>query len=404
MGLALNKSYRGMDDLPLEGKTVLVRVDINSPMDEQNEILDDKRFRMHLPTLKELENSKTVLLAHQSRAGKSDFTTMEAHAARLSELLGREVRYIEDIFGREARSGIAEMADGDVMLLENVRFFSEETLKRSAKEHAGSHPVRKLAPLADVFINDAFSVAHRPHLSVIGFTAVLPSLAGRLMEREIEALDKVLLDIERPSVFVLGGVKAPDSIDVAKNVLESGAADSVIFTGAVANIFLVASGIDIGSANKSFIEELGYSDEIDRAKKILSEFGDKIILPDDLALLNESGERIECPANKVADNLPIFDIGQNSIERFSKLIRSSGTVVMNGPAGKFEEEGFAAGTESLVRAATLSKFSVIGGGHISAVVEELGLADRVSHISSGGGACLRYLAGEKLPGIEALMK
>ena len=227
-----------MDDLPLEGKTVLVRVDINSPMGKQNEILDDKRFKMHLPTLRELENSKTVLLAHQSRAGKSDFTTMETHAARFSELLGRAVLYVEDIFGREARSKIAEMVNGDVILLENVRFFSEETLKRTAMEHAGSHLVQKLAPLADVFINDAFSVAHRAHLSVIGFTEVLPSLAGRLMDREIEALDKVLVDIERPSLFVLGGVKAPDSIDVAQNVLKSGAADSVIFTGAVANIFI----------------------------------------------------------------------------------------------------------------------------------------------------------------------
>ncbi|RLG33609.1 phosphoglycerate kinase, partial [Methanosarcinales archaeon] len=167
------KKYNGMDDIPHRGKTVLVRVDVNSPMGKNNEILDDRRFKLHLPTLNELKDAKTVLIAHQSRAGKPDFTTMEAHAAHFTELLGREVLYVEDIFGSEARSKIGKMDDGDVLMLENVRFFAEETLTRTAQEHSRSHMVRKLAPLCDLFINDAFSVAHRAHLSVIGFTAVL---------------------------------------------------------------------------------------------------------------------------------------------------------------------------------------------------------------------------------------
>ena len=395
---------KSMEDLPLEGKRVLVRIDINSPMGSENEILDDKRFRLHLPTLSELERSKTVLMAHQSRPGRSDFTTLEAHAARLSELMGREILYVEDIFGGEARRVISEMGDGDVVLLENVRFFAEEQLKRSAEEHAKSYPVRKLAPLLDIYINDAFSVSHRPHLSVLGFTPVLPSLAGRLMEREIEALDKVLVDIKRPSVFVLGGVKAPDSFSVAENVLKRGVADRVIFTGVLANILLRASGVDIGRPNMSFIEEQGYLDQIERAKNLLLSFREKILLPHDLALRGEGGERIEVPVEDLRNDMPIYDIGSGSIERFSEIISSAGTVVMNGPAGRFEEKEFAKGTELLVKAATNAGFIVVGGGHIAAVVDELGVSDKISHISSGGGACLQYLAGNRLPGIEALVE
>ena len=397
----MTRDYLTIDDIDTKGKTVLCRLDLNSPMDPNGIILDDSRFRSHHITLKELENSKIVILSHQSRPGKSDFTTMEPHARLLSKLMKRNINYIDDIFGSHAIDTIKKMSKGDIILLENTRFYSEESIERTPKDHKKTHMVRRLAAVCDIFLNDAFSVSHRSHLSVTGFTESLPSIAGRIMEKEIDSLNKGLSCSERPCVYVLGGTKVDDSIKVTKNVLERGCADRVLVTGVVANVFLAASGVNIGDANISFIDKQGYLPQIDIAKSLLKRFPENIGLPVDVAL-NKNDERIEEKISNLRPELPIHDIGIETMVKFSQEISDAKTVVMNGPAGVFENEPFALGTRELIKAGSKSGFSVIGGGHIAAAAEQMGISDKFSHVSTGGGACIDFLAGEKLPGIEAL--
>ncbi|MBE0522805.1 MAG: phosphoglycerate kinase [Methanosarcinales archaeon] len=399
------RDYLTIDDFDLSGKTVLCRLDLNSPMGPENGILDDKRFRSSLTTVKELEESKLVLMSHQSRPGKSDFTTMEPHAKQLSRLLDRDITYVDDIFGSNAISEIKKLKKGDILMLENVRFFSEESLKRSAQEHASSHMVKRLSPFMDFYMNDAFGVSHRSHLSIMGFTWTLPSLVGRLMDKEITSLSRGEHDSDGPTIFVLGGTKVDDSLKVTEFVLANNNANRVLLTGVVANVFLAAKGVDIGKTNLEFIQSQGYFDQIKIAKKLLKRFNDKIGLPIDVAL-DKNNERIEEYIDVINKNhnsgLPILDIGLETIVAFSEEIKAAGTVIMNGPAGMFEKDAFALGTVELMQAATRAGFSVIGGGHSAAVVQQLGMDSRLDHVSTGGGACIDFLAGEKLPGIEAL--
>ncbi|TGC08435.1 phosphoglycerate kinase [Methanolobus halotolerans] len=397
-----SRDYLTIDDFDVDGKTILVRVDLNVPMDPEENILDDMRIKSHIPTLKDLEDARVVLLAHQSRAGKSDFTTMKPHAKRMSRYMGKEVEYVDDIFGSHARSRISSMQKGDVILLENVRFYAEESLKRPAKEHSHTHMVKKLSPLMDIFLNDAFAVSHRSQLSITGFTEILPSGAGRVMENEITSLDRGLKGSECPCIFVLGGAKVDDSLKVAENVLSNGSADRVLLTGIVGNVMLSANGVDIGKVNMDFIGSLGYLDQIERGKQILDEFDGKIGLPIDVAL-NDDGKRVEVQVDELpADGFPINDIGLESIVAYSKEIRNAKTVVLNGPAGLAEKDSFALGTHEIIKAAVHSEYSIAGGGHISAEIRNLGYDDRFSHLSTGGGACIDYLAGMTLPGIKSL--
>ena len=397
------KDYLTLDDFPINNQRILVRVDVNSPMDPDGKILDDKRFRGHLPTLRDLEEARVVLMAHQSRAGKKDFTTLEAHARRFSQLLRREVTYVDDIFGSHAREAIKAMRPGEVILLENTRFYSEENISRPPEDHAKSHMVKQLYPLFDLFVNDAFAVSHRSHLSVVGFTEVLPSAAGRLMEKEIDSLDMGVRGNEHPSIFVLGGTKADDSIKVIQNVFNRGGVDQVLVTGVVATVFQMAAGINVGEKNREFVAGLDYSDQVAIAKDLLDKNPGKIIVPKDVAL-DKDGERLDVAMEKIPPDLQIADIGLETIVDFSRRIKEAKIVVLNGTAGIFENEKFALGTTEILKAATESGFSIAGGGHTSAAIEELGLEPKFSHVSTGGGASISYLSGDLLPGIEALKK
>jgi len=395
------KDYLTLDDFPIKNQRILVRVDVNSPMDPDGKILDDKRFRGHLPTLRDLEEARVVLLAHQSRAGKKDFTTMEAHARRFSQLLHRDVTYVDDIFGSHARDSIKAMKPGDVILLENTRFYSEENISRPPEDHAKSHMVKQLRPLFDLFVNDAFAVSHRSHLSVVGFTEVLPSAAGRLMEKEIDSLDMGVRGNEHPSIFVLGGTKADDSIKVIQNVFRRGGVDQVLVTGVVATVFQMAAGINVGNKNEEFVAGLDYSGLVSIAKDLLDKNPGKIVIPMDVAL-DKDGERLDVAMEKMPSDLLISDIGLETIVDFSRRIKEAKIVVLNGTAGIFENEKFALGTTEILKAATEAGFSIAGGGHTSAAIEELGLEPKFSHVSTGGGASISYLSGDLLPGIEAL--
>jgi len=395
-----------LDDVETEGKKVLLRVDINCPIDpESNSILDDTRIKSHLPTIEELRESKLVIIAHQSRPGKPDFIPLKTHAVRLGELLGGEVKYIDDIFGSNATGKIKSMENGDILLLENVRFCSEEVhknvLSKSPEEQAKTNFVRTLLGCVDLYVNDAFAVSHRSQPSVVAFPEVLPGCAGRLMEREIRSLSSALSSEKNPKVFLLGGAKVDDSLQVIKNVLEKGSADKVLVGGLVAHLFMAAVGHDIGDANIQELDKAGYTSLIPDARGVIENHEDKIGIPEDVAF-QERGKRRDATLEKLSGKR-IMDIGSKTIENYSAELKKAQMIVANGPMGVFELEGFERGTEELLRSMGESNaFSIIGGGHLSAVAKEINLSTNISHISTGGGACMTFLAGEALPGIEAL--
>ncbi len=397
-------NFNTLDDFEIEGKTVLIRIDINSPVDPSSgTILDDTREKLHSETLKELSNkgAKTVILAHQSRPGKTDFTTLKQHAEVLTDILSIHVKYVDSIFSVRAKKAIRDLKEGELLLLENARFFSEETLQRTPEEQSKSIMVKELSPLIDLFINDAFAAAHRSQVSLVGFTKKVPSAAGRVMEKELKILTEALDNVEKPCVFVLGGMKADDSIMVMENVLRNGTADTVITSGIIANILLWAAGIDIKDVNKDFIKNKGYYNMVDKSKQLLKEFPNQIVYPKDVAV-NVDGEREDLPINQIT-NYSIFDIGKETIKEYAKIIRDAKTIFANGPAGVFENPKFAIGTEDIINSIAISKgYSIIGGGHIAAATTSLGYEDKMNHVSSGGGACISLLAGKKLPAVKAL--
>ncbi|MDG6257658.1 MAG: phosphoglycerate kinase [Methanomicrobiaceae archaeon] len=394
--------FATLQDVEPSHRTVLVRVDFNSPIDPaSNLILDDKRFREHLPTIEALDDAKCVILTHQSRPGKKDFTTLEAHAAKLQRMLGRNVHYIDDIFGRCARDAIRDLGYGEVLMLENVRFNAEENLKLKPEDARTTHIVKKLAALGDIFVNDAFGTAHRSQPTIVGLPLAMRSAAGLLMEREVATLSRVFEDAPRPVTFVLGGSKVDDSISVARHVLDGGIADAVMVVGVVANVFLLADNAAIGTPSAQLIERLGAQNEVETARSLLQRHRDRIIVPIHVAV-REEGVRAEYEVGNIPGDAPILDLGLDSVVTFSEILASSGTVVMNGPAGVFEEEPFAIGTNELLKAATKAEFSVVGGGHTAAVIEALGIESHFSHISTGGGACIEFLTGKKLPAVVAL--
>ncbi len=395
-----------LSDFDLSGKRVLLRVDINSPMEPtRGEILDDTRLRGHLPTIKALEGSKTAILAHQSRPGRRDFTTLEVHAKKLGQLLGKDVKYAADIFGPVAQEEIKSLRDGEVLMLENVRFCSEEVSddvkEMPPKEQVGTHLVQKLSSNMDFYVNDAFAVSHRNQPSIVGFPMVLPSCAGMLMEKEVSILSKVTDSKDRPRVFAFGGAKAVDAIDIIGKVLERNIADLVLASGVVGNIFLFANGRDLGKTNWDFIAAKRLDGLVPRAKEIMKRHPGKVVPPIDLAF-KKNGARVEASAKKFPDQ-KILDIGIETIVQFSSLIKEAKVLAANGPCGVFEQESFSLGTEELLKAVANSRaYSVIGGGHLSAIAQSKGLTDNFSYISTGGKATMAFLAKDKLPGIEVL--
>jgi phosphoglycerate kinase len=401
------RDFFTMDDFDLAGCTVLLRVDINSPVDPATgELLNDARIREHLTTIRELKHSKVVLLAHQSRPGKDDFTTLEAHAERIAALLGHPVRYVPSLFGKPAIDAIEAATVGDVVVLENTRFYAEEEALADAKleKMVNTHIVRRLAPHADYFVLDAFAAAHRAQPSLVGFCDVLPSLAGRVMERELTMLTRAVQDPERPKVIHLGGVKADDSIAVARHLLEKNIVDTVLTSGGVANIFLDATGIDPGEPTTDFLRrDLADYDALrSESKELMRKFSRRILLPSDV-VANEHGERRPMPVDSLPAKFPIYDIGLDTIAHYVDVIDRAKTIFFNGPAGVFELEPFSVGTRELLTAvAEADGLSIVGGGHTVAAVERFGLQDKIDHVSTGGGALINLLAGKELPLVTAL--
>jgi phosphoglycerate kinase len=398
-----------MDDFDLGGKTVLLRVDINSPINPQTgNLLDDTRLVHHLTTIDELSDSKLVLIAHQSRPGKKDFTNMQKHAKRLSLRLGKDIKYVDDFFGSSARSAVKNLKSGEIVLLENSRFYAEEHVlkNRNFSIQAESHMVNHLSNLSDYFINDAFAAAHRAQPSITGFTEVLPNMSGRVMEREISMLEKAMKNKDRPSIAVLGGIKVFDSLQVMRNMLINNIVDTVLTTGVVANIFLLARGVKLGAPNIEFLErELGGYDELcQQARSLESKYGKKIRVPSDV-VVNHKGKRKRVLVEELPSDFQIFDIGLDAAVDYRREILDAKNLILNGPAGVFEIEEFAVGTTIIFNAIAESKgFSVIGGGETVAAARNLNLGGKINHMSTGGGACLHFLSGKSMPGIESLKR
>lgn len=392
---------RSLTELDPSGKHILLRVDFNSPIDPNTgRLLDDKRIRGHLPTVNALDDAALVLLSHQSRPGKADFTTLEPHAERLERLLDREVMYIDDIFGSRARDAVHELGEGEILLLENVRFYSEEYRELRPEEAAQTHIVSKLAPLFDAYVNDAFSAAHRSQASLIGFPEVLTSYAGKLMERELEVLGSID-EYDEPRVFSLGGAKAGDAFDVIHNVLNSGgAAEKVLVSGVVGNIFLLAEDYDPGEPTRDYLEREGYLSLVGEAEELLDNYGGKIETPLDVAV-NIDGERVEAGIDEFPVNELASDIGVETIAHYSRVLEEAGTAIVNGPPGIYEEALFERGTEELFEAAGKAGTSIAGGGDTAAAIDSLDIRG-YDHVSSGGGASTAMLSGKKLPAVEAL--
>jgi len=394
-----------MDDVSLNGKVVLTRVDINSPVDEATKLVtDDSRIREHAHTIRELsrKGGKVVILAHQGRKGDPDFISLEQHAKLLSSTLSSGVGFVPDIIGDRAKGAIKGLRPGDVLMLDNVRLLSEETRDKTPEEHSKGELVGNLAPLADCFVNDAFAAAHRSHASVVGFTAVLPSVAGRIMERELTALSKVSGKPERPSVYVIAGAKPKESFDVAEHVLSNGIADDVLTGGLVANVFLRAKGVSLGDVNEKLLEDKGYTPFFIKARTMVKNFTERIVTPVDVAV-DANGTRAEIAIDDLPSGSYIKDIGRRTIQLYSRLIMQAKSIVVNGPLGVYEEDNFSLGTKEVLLALSKTKgFSVVGGGHSLAAVHKFGLDKKLPYVSTAGGALISYLSGEALPGIEAL--
>ena len=393
---------RSLDDLDVGGRTLGVRVDINSPIDG-GKLADDARLRAHVDTLTELteRDGRVALLAHQGRPGEDDFATLESHADRLDQLLDAPVSYVDGTFCSGARAAVETLEDGDLVVLENTRFYSEEVLEFSPTRASRTPIVSRLAPVLDAYVNDAFAAAHRSQPTLVGFPIAVPAYAGRVMERELDVLGG-LDDSEHPRVFFLGGAKVEDSLAVARSVLERDLADEVLTAGLVGNVLLAADGVDLGGASRSAIADRDLRDAVDRAVGLLGRWRDRIHLPTDVAV-DRRGERREMAITDLpapADE-PALDVGGATIESYSDRLEDAATVVLNGPAGVYERPPFAIGTELLYRAATRAGYSVVGGGDTAAAIRKFGITG-YDHVSTGGGATLRMLTGEPLPAVEVL--
>ena len=399
------KEFNTLDDFNFKDKTVILRVDINCPLKKEDMTLeDDNRIVQVLPTIRELlaKQAKVVIIAHQGRPGDWDYCPLDQHARALSDHLGIDVAYVDDLYGDVAKNAIRSMRSGEAIVLKNVRYMECEQEKRTMEEHSRSDLVQNLAPLADYYVSDAFGAAHRAHCSLIGFQAILPSAAGRLLEKELTALGEVFDDPKRPCVFVLGGSKFADSIKVIDRVLNKNIADWVILVGLSGNALLKARGVDLGPASEEILMKEFTQENLDSARKILHEKGARILLPHDVAV-DANGKRLELKVGDLPSEYPIMDVGSHSATKFSKVVHSAGTVFMSGPAGVFEREEFALATRELMKAAVSGHaFTVIGGGHTVSAAEKFGLFDRFSYVSTGGGALETYLLGRPMPVVEAL--
>ena len=387
-----------IDDFDFKGKTVFLRVDMNCPIDPDTlEISGTKRIEEIIETINSLNSAKIVIASHQGRVGNKDYTSMEKHAEVLEKLLNRKVTYVNDVIGSAAQNEIKKLNDGEILLLDNLRLCAEENYEFSGSNAAKTIMVRRLSKLLDLCVLDSFPSAHRSHPSIVGFPYVLPACAGRLVEKEVKKLDEIMSVTKAPHVLVLGGKKVEDRLEAIRLLIENGRADHVLLTGLIGNVFLRAQGRIRSTLGIKREDEI-----VAKAHTLIGEFPDVFSTPVDVAT-ERNGKRVELDIRELNKDDEIYDLGPKTIEHYGKIISEAGTVFISGPAGFFEKEDFGYGTKALLEVVAASKATtIVSGGHLSSALKKFGLVEKITHISTAGGALVRYLTATKLPMIKAL--
>ena len=387
-----------LDDFDLKGKTVFLRVDMNCPIDSNTmEISGTKRIEEAIETIKALDQSKLVIASHQGRVGNDDYTGMDKHVKVLEKLLDKKIKYVEDVIGQSAQNEIKNLQNGEILLLDNLRLCAEENYEFSPDDASNTIMVKRLAHLFDLCVLDSFPSAHRSHPSIVGFPHVLPACAGRIVEREVRNLDEIMTVAKAPHVIVLGGSKVPDRLEAIKMLIKTGRADHVLLTGLIGNVFMRAQ------ARVKYPLGIKREDEVvAKAHALIGEYPDVFTTPVDVAI-DKDGQRVDMDVRDLQTGDRIYDLGPKTIDHYSKIIASAGTVFISGPAGFFEKKDFSLGTRGLLNAVANSMAtSLVSGGHLTTALKEQGLEEKINHISTAGGALVLYLTGEKLPMIKAL--
>jgi phosphoglycerate kinase len=414
MEVRVETGIRTMDEYSYENKTVILRIDINSPLDpETKKIVSENRINKSIPTLKYLldNKAKVAIIAHQGDTlDYHNLMPMNEHAEKLTAKLGIEVKYIDDVCGPAAQEVIKKLNAGEAVLLGNLRYLSEEistfedVVKLKPEEMLDTYLIRSLAPLADYYVNDAFAAAHRNAPSMVAFQEVLPSAGGELMMKEITALTKVMSKPEHPSVFILGGLKISDAFGMMKQVLENGTADKILACGITGSIFLMAAGYGIGGKTEKFIKDRSLDIFIPAAKEYLTNYSQKIVYPIDLAY-EKDGQRREVSIEQLPVDELFLDIGKNTVAVFQEELKKAGTIFVNGPAGVYENKLFEYGTKEIWNSiADAEGYSVIGGGDTVSAAGRFIDTKKINYVCTAGGAMVRFLSGKKLPLIEAMKK
>lgn len=408
------RNYLTLDDFDYQGKTVLLRVDINSPINPKTKrIVNDNRINKSIPTIRKLTDAgaKLVIMAHQGDTlDYQNLISLKEHAERISQKIGKEVYLVDDVAGPAAREKIKSLKQGEILLLDNLRYLTEEVstfedyVKLSPEEMTHTYLVRNLASLFDFYVNDAFAAAHRSSPSMVAFQQLLPSAAGILYDKEVSTLSKVLENPDRPCVFLLGGAKISDAFGMMRKVLAEGSVDYVLTTGITGLIMHMALGRKLGSPTEKFITDRGLEKFAESAKEYLENYPGKISYPLDFGV-DDEGKRGEVSVDELPVEKQIIDIGPKTIEKYEKIIEKAGTIFVNGPAGIYEREIGAYGTKELWRIIGEAKgYSVIGGGDTVASATCLGDLSKIGYVCTGGGALIRFLSGMKLPLVEAMEK
>ena len=401
-------SFNTLDDLD-DAQRVLVRLDLNSPVDDDGTVQDNRRFERHAKTVKELAEAghRVVLMAHQGRPGDDDFVSLDQHAEIMAGHIDRDVGFVDDIYGDDAVAAIQALEAGEVLLLENTRMSDDELPEADPQEKADTEFVQTLAPHFDAYINDAYSAAHRKHASLVGFPLVLPAFAGRVMETEYDANTAIATkEFDGQVTMVVGGTKATDIIGVMNTLGDK--IDTFCMGGIASHLFLRAAGYDVGYDRHDNLDL--YDSQWENNKEIIHELyeerRDQIVLPDGLAYEDDDGERAEHDNEALdAANYDYMDISEETVDKYDPIIRDSDAVFLKGALGVFEDEKFSAGTVGAIKAiAETDCFSVVGGGDTSRSIEMYGLDEAdYDHVSIAGGAYIRALTGDDLPGVELLI-
>jgi phosphoglycerate kinase len=387
-----------LDDFSLEGKTVFLRVDMNCPIDLNTmNISGTKRIEEAIETIKSLNQAKLVIASHQGRVGNDDYTGMDKHVPILEKMLNKKIKYVEDVIGESAQKEIKNLQNGEILLLDNLRLCAEENYEFSPEDAAKTIMVKRLASLFDLCVLDSFPSAHRSHPSIVGFPQILPACAGRIVEREVRNLDEIMTVAKAPHVIVLGGSKVPDRLEAIKMLIQNGRADHILLTGLIGNVFMRAQ------ARIKYPLGIKREDEVvAKAHALIGEYPDVFTTPVDVAI-DKDGQRMEMDVRDIKTGDKIYDLGPKTVEHYSKIISSAGTVFISGPAGFFEKENFSYGTRRLLDAiANSMATTIVSGGHLTTALKEQGLEEKINHISTAGGALVLYLTGSKLPMIKAL--